>query len=296
MRVFVTGASGFIGSAIVKDLLRRGHQVLGLARSDAAAASVRAAGAEVLRGSLEDVESVKRGADSSEGVIHTAFIHDFSAYENSIETDRTVVEAIGKVLEGSGRPLVIASGMIGTRRGELATEEDAPAPGTPRGGSEELIMSMATRDVRSSVVRLPPIVHSDGDRHGFTVRLIQIARKKGVCAYVGDGANRWPSVHQKDAVNLFTLALERGRTGSRFHAVADEGIRFRDIAEAIAKKLGVPTGSITQEAASEHFGFLAMLTGRDAPASSALTRERLGWKPVHPSLLEDIEAGHYFSS
>jgi nucleoside-diphosphate-sugar epimerase len=288
MRVFVTGATGYIGSLIVSELMAAGHEVLGLARSEAAVASLKAVGAEAHRGALDDLDSLERGAEASDGVIHTAFIHDFSNYMESVETDRRAVEALGAALAGSGRPFVITSGVLGT------TEDDAPAPGAPRGASEELALSMVDRGVRAMVLRLPPLVHGEGDHHGFTVRLIDIARRKGVSAYVEEGSQRWAAVHRRDAVSLFMLALEKGRAGSRYHAVADEGLPFRDVAGAIGKRLNLPVASISREQAKDHFGFLAMFASTDNPRSSRLTRERLGWKPTRPSLIQDLEQGAYF--
>ncbi|MGA2478738.1 MAG: SDR family oxidoreductase [Spirochaetia bacterium] len=296
MRVFVTGATGFIGSIIVSELLGAGHRVLGLARSDAAAASLKAVGADVHRGALDDLESLKQGAEASDGVIHTAFIHNFSDFLGSVETDRRAVEALGTALVGSARPLVIASGTLMVAQRPLATEDEAPAPGTPRGASEQFTLSMADRGVRSSVVRLPPLVHGDGDHHGFVVRLIDIARKRGVSAYVDDGSNRWPAVHRRDAVSVFKLALEKGAAGWRFHAVDDEGVPFRDIAGLIGKRLGLPVVSISREAAQSHFEALGTFVSLDNLASSSLTRSRLGWSPIQPNLIQDLEQGPYFNS
>ncbi|HEX4097531.1 MAG TPA: SDR family oxidoreductase [Caulobacteraceae bacterium] len=296
MRVFVTGATGWVGSAVVKDLIAAGHQVLGLARSDAGAQALAAAGASVQRGDLEDLDSLRSGADACEGVIHTAFIHDFSRFQANADIDLRATEAIGEVLAGSGRPLVTTSGTLllaFVAPGRVGTEEDAGVASVPRVASELATLALASRGVRSSVIRLPPSVHGDGDK-GFVPRLIDIARESGVSAYVGDGANRWPAVHRLDAARLFRLALENGEAGSRYHAVGDEGIPVRELAEVIGRRLGLPTASKTAEEAPSHFGFLAMFLGLDAPASSALTRERLAWTPTHRGLIADLEEGVYF--
>jgi nucleoside-diphosphate-sugar epimerase len=293
MRVFVTGATGFIGTAIVRELIDAGHQVLGLARSDAAAKSLVAAGAEVHRGSLEDLESLRRGAAVADGVIHTAFIHDFSNYGPAAEADRRAIETLGGALAGSDRPLIITSGtLLAQRQGSLATEEDAPNPSFPR-KSEEAVFALAARRVRASVLRLPPSVHGKGD-HGFVPTLIGIAREKGVSAYVGDGGNRWPAVHQLDAAHLYRLVLEKGTARATYHGVADEGVPTREIAEALGRRLNVPVVSKSREEAAGHFGWIGRFFGIDGPASSALTQERLGWRPVQPGLIADLNAEHYF--
>jgi nucleoside-diphosphate-sugar epimerase len=294
MRIFVTGATGFIGSAVVRELIDAGHQVVGLARSDKAAVSLTAAGAEVYRGALDDLDSLRDGAAAADGIIHLAFIHDFSDYAAAAETDRLAIEAIGAALEGSDKPFVVTSGTLMLTPGRLGTEEDAPIPTTPR-HSEKAAIALASRGVRSSIVRLAPSVHGPGD-HGFVPTLIDIARAKGVSAYIGDGSNRWPAVHRLDAARLFRLAVEAAPAGSRLHGVGDEGVPFRDIAGVIGRHLNLPVVSIPREEADAHFGWLSFAAPADNPTSSALTQERLGWRPVHPALIPDLEQGHYFNS
>jgi len=292
MRVFVTGASGWIGSAVVPELIGAGHQVLGLARSSDSAAAIAAAGAEVLRGDLDDLDALRAGAASSDGVIHLAFIHDFTRFEDSVSADLRAIETMGARLEGSGKPLVIASGTPAAP-GRVATERDEIAPGSPvagRAANARAALGMAARGVRSSVIGLPRTVHGDGDRHGFIARLVAIARDKGVSGYVGDGSSRWPAVHVLDAAHLFRLAVEQAPAGSRLHAVGDEGVPIRDIAEVIGRHLNLPTDS----APAEDFGFIGQILAVDQPASAALTRELLGWRPVQPGLIEDLDKGHYF--
>jgi len=296
MRVFVTGATGFIGTAVVKELIAAGHQVLGLARSDTSSASLGAAGAEVYRGSLDDLESLRAGAAASDGVIHLAFVHDFAAYATAGETDRQAVAAITDALAGSGKPFVLTSGTMLLAPGRIGTEEDAPASGSAaslRAPSEAVAMAAASRGVRSSILRLPPSVHGDGD-HGFVPALIGLARDKRVSAYVGDGTNRWPAVHLLDAARLYRLALEKAPAGSRLHAVGDEGVPMREIAAVIGRRLNVPIVSKALEGVEDHFGWLARFVAIDNPASGALTRERLGWHTSQPGLLQDLERGSYF--
>ena len=293
MRVFVTGATGFIGAAVVQELLGAGHQVLGLSRSEKADQALAAAGAEAHRGSLDDLDSLRRGAAAAEGVIHLAFNHDFAEYVAAGETDRQAIEALGGALAGSGRPLVVTAGLAGLSLGRLGTEDDELSAG-PR-VSEQTALALTAQGVRASVVRLAPSVHDTGD-HGFVPTLIGIARQTGVAAYVGEGHNRWPAVHRLDAARLFRLALERGAAGARYHGVGDEGVAMRDLAAVIGQHLGVPVGSKTAEEAAAHFGWMARFVGMDAPASNALTQQRLGWQPTQPGLLADLAQGHYFES
>src|SRR5579863_1879944 len=292
MKVFVTGATGFIGSAIVRELIEAGHRVLGLARSDAAAASLASIGAEVYRGALDDLDSLRSGAAASDGVIHTAFIHNFADFARAAETDLHAIETIGAALEGSGRPFVVASGILMLAMlGRLVTSY----PAVPRVASEYAMIALAERGVRSSIVRLPPSVHGEGD-HGFVPTIITIARSKGVSAYPGDGSNRWPAVHRLDAAHLFRLALESAPAGSRLHAVADEGVPVREIAGVIGRRLNVPVVSVLVEEAGEHFGFLGNFFSVDSLASSTLTQQRLGWHPVQPGLLADLDHEYYFKN
>ena len=293
MRVFVTGATGFIGSAVVRGLIDAGHQVLGLARSEKAAKSLVAAGAKVHHGSLEELESLRSGAVSADGVIHTAFIHDFSNYRPAAEADRRAIETLGDALAGSDRPLIVTSGtLLAQPQGRLATEDDAPNLSFPR-KSEEAGLALTARGVRVAVLRLPPSVHGEGD-HGFVPRLISIARDKGVSAYTADGLNRWPAVHRLDAAHLYRLVLEKGGAGGRYHGVADEGVPTQDIAQVIGRHLSISVVSKSREEAADHFGWIAPFFGMDGPASSAHTQQALGWRPVQPGLISDLDADHYF--
>ncbi|WP_042421097.1 SDR family oxidoreductase [Streptacidiphilus anmyonensis] len=288
MRVFITGATGFIGSAVVAELVGAEHQVLGLARSDASAATLTAAGAEVVRGTIEDLDVLRDAAAESDGVVHLAFGHDLTQHQAAADAELAAVETFGEALAGTDRPLVIASG------GPVGTERDTPpASGSPRIAGARAALALADRGVRSSVVRLAPTVH-DEDTCGMVQMLIGTAREKGFSGYLGDGANRWPSVHRLDAARLFRLALEQAPAGSVLHGVGEEGVPLRAIAEAVGDHLDVPVKAVAAEDAAAHFGFLARILGNDMPASNALTRELLDWQPVHPGLLQDLEQGRYF--
>jgi nucleoside-diphosphate-sugar epimerase len=298
MRVFVTGATGFIGSLVVDELLKAGHQVLGLARSDAGAKSLAVAGAEVHRGSIEDLESMRTGAAASDGVIHLAFIHDFSKFVANCEADRQVVEAIGSVLAGSDRPFIVTSGtgLANTVPGQPGLEDNPTINSSviPRAASEEAAASLSARGVNVSVVRLPQV--HDEVKQGLITVAVALAREKGVSPYVGDGLNRWPAAHVLDTARLYRLAFEKRAPGAKYHAVAEEGVPLRDIAEVIGRGLKVPVVSMSQEEAADHFGWMAMFVGRDSPASSAQTREQLGWHPTGPGLIADLERMNYFGS
>lgn len=301
MRVFVTGGSGHLGSAVVPELLGAGHQVVGLARSDASAQRLAAAGAEVYRGDLGDLDAIAKAAADSDGVIHLAYRRDLMHAGDAagvIAAGVAVLEAVGEALEGTGKPFVAPVGTLalwaGGIAGRLGTEDDVVESG-PLAGPENATIALAERGVRASVIRLSPVVHSALDTQGFTPALIAIARDTGVAAYVGDGANRWPAVHTLDAARLFRLALESAPAGSRLHGVAEEGVPLREFAEAIGRNLGLPTASIAPEDAAGHFGFLGAFVTAHNPTSSALTRQRLGWKPVHAGLIADLDEGHYFA-
>lgn len=296
MRVFVTGATGFIGTAVVQELRTAGHQVLGLARSDKAAAALAQRGVEAHRGELSDLDSLAAGARACDGVIHTAFIHDFSQYEANAQTDQRALEALARALEDTNKPLVATSGTTVLAPGRIGTEADVPAQdglGRIRAASE-VVLAAAERGVRVSVVRLPPSVHDQGD-HGFVPALIDVARRTGIAAYVGDGDNRWPAVHRLDAAHLFRLALESATPGSRLHGVGEEGVPMRSIAEAIGQGLGVPVRSLRVDEAAAHFGWLSLFVAVDNTTSSALTRESLGWWPQRPGLLADMRDSGYFA-
>ena len=306
MRVFVTGASGWIGSAVVPELIGAGHQVTGLARSDASAAALTAAGAQVQRGTLDDLDILRSAAAGSDGVIHLAFKHDIAFtgdFQGAADADRRAVETFGEALAGSGRPFVIASGTLGLALGRVATERDGRDPdsgATPLVGgpnirleNAQMTLALAARDVRSSVLRLPPTVHGEGD-NGFMATLVGIARGKGVSGYIGDGSNRWPAVHRLDAALLFRLAMEQAPAGSVLHAIADEGVPIRAVAEVIGRHLDLPVVSVSPADAAEHFTWLGGFLAADSPASSTLTRELLGWQPTQPGLIEDLDKGHYF--
>jgi len=292
MRVFLTGATGFIGAAIVPELINAGHQVLGFTRSDAGAKSLLAAGAQVHRGELDDLESLRSGAAASDGVIHTAFNHDFSKFAANCELDRRAIEVLGSALAGSDRPLIVTGGIGLIAPGRVATEDDLPPASSPFPRvSEQTAVSLA--GVKASVMRLPQV--HDPVKQGLVTFMIAVAREKGVSAYIGDGLNRWPAVHVLDAARLYRLALEKGSAGARYHAIAEEGVPLRQIAESIGRGLNVPVVSKPPEEASAHFGFLGFFVGADVPASSALTQQRLGWRPtISTGLIADLDRGPAF--
>ena len=291
MRVFITGATGFIGSAVTKELIASGHQVLGLCRSDDKAAALAAAGAEVHRGSIEDLDSVKAGAARSDGVIHLAFNHDFSRYQANCDDDRKVIDALGSVLAGSKRPLLVTSGtgMTISVAGQPATEDSSVMSSDvmPRAASEEAAMSVAAKGVNVGIVRLPQV--HDTAKQGLVTYAIQVAREKGVVAYVGEGQNRWPAAHITDTARLYRLAIEKAEPGAKYHAVAEEGVKMCDISEVLGRRLKLPVKSIAPEEAFDYFGWLGIFAGLDVPASSAQTKKRLGWQPTGPGMLADLE-------
>jgi nucleoside-diphosphate-sugar epimerase len=293
MRVFVTGATGFVGTAVVSELISSGHAVLGLARSDASAAALEQAGAAVLRGELTDLDSLRRGTAEADGVIHAGFIHDFSKFLENCDIDRRAIEAMSEVLVGSDKSFIVTSG-IGSLSapGRLVTENDRPGSHLPR-LSEQTAFAAIPNGVRAMSMRLPPSVHGAGD-HGFVPMLINLAREKGVAAYVGDGSNRWPAVHRIDAARLYRLALESGTAGTCLHAIGDEGVAIRDIAQVIGKQLGLPAQSITPEQATGHFGWMAAFIQFDCPAASEITRQQFGWKPTQAGLMAELDSEIYF--
>lgn len=296
MRIFVTGATGFVGTAVVKELINAGHEVVGLARSDEAAKSLISGGVQVHKGDLNDLKSLQIGAANADGIIHTAFNHDFSKFRGNCETDRRVIELFGTILAGSERPLIVTSAIGILPQGHLVTEETVPASGPGadlRAASEEVAIATAKKGVRSSVIRLAPTVHGEGD-HNFIPTLIRLAKEKGISAYIGEGNNRWPAVHRLDAANLFRLVLENGVAGSRYHAVSEKGITFREIASVIGHQLNIPIVSIAPDEAENHFGWFARFALMDIPASSQLTMEQLAWNPTHHGLIQDLSLSHYF--
>jgi nucleoside-diphosphate-sugar epimerase len=307
MRIFVTGASGWIGSAVVPELIGAGHRVLGLARSDASAAALERAGAEVQRGDIDDLDVLRGAAAATDGVIHLAFKHDLAftgQFEAASLADRLAIEAFGDALEGSDKPFAIASGTLGLAPGRVATELDGREPGpseSPLGGAENrmanayLTLGLASRGIRSAVLRLPPTCHGEGD-NGFMTFIIGIAREQGRSGYIGDGANRWPAAHRLDVAKLFRLAVEGAPAGSALQLIADEGVPIRAIAEVIGRHLELPVTSVSPEESGEHFGWMAGLLALDSPASSTITRKVTGWEPTHPGLIEDLELGHYFKA
>jgi nucleoside-diphosphate-sugar epimerase len=293
MRVFVTGATGFVGSAVVQELMTAGHQVIGLVRSDAGAKALAATGATVHRGDVQDLDSLKSGTAQADAVIHTAFIHDFSKFKESCEIDRLAVTAMGETLKGSAKPLIVTSGTGLLPSGRKVTEDDTPLPTHPRVASEQAAEAMRAEGVNVSVMRLPPSVHGDGD-HGFVPLLIGMAREKGASAMIGEGKNVWAAVHRLDAARLYRLAVEKGQGPARYHATAEEGVPFKEIAGVIGKRLGLPVVSKSPEEAAQHFTWFAHFAAMDALASSAKTRVAAGWQPTGPGLIADIDRDAYF--
>jgi nucleoside-diphosphate-sugar epimerase len=294
MRVFITGAAGFIGTATTQELIANGHEVLGLARSDANADALEKLGAKVHRGSLEDLDSLRKGAKETDGTIHLAFNHDFSKFAENGQLDKHAIEAMGNALEGTNKPFIVTSGTLLVSPGRLATEEDPVAPGLPR-VSESSGLAFAARGVRAMAVRLPQVHGGDG-KCGLVNWLLAIAREKGMCGYIGDGGNRWSAAHRLDVARLYRLALEKGVAGKSYHAVADEGVTARDIAEILGRHLNLPAVSISPAEASAHFGMMAMFAGMDGAASSALTQQWLGWKPTQLGMIADISRPGYFNA
>ena len=292
MRIFITGAAGFIGTATTRELIANGHEVVGLARSDANAETLEKLGAKVHRGSLDDLDSLRQGARETDGTIHLAFIHDFSKFAENGQIDKRAIEAMGGVLAGSDKPFIVTSGTLLAAPGRVATAKDPVTPGLPR-VSEEAGLAFAARGVRAMAVRLPQVHGGDG-KCGLVNWLLNIAREKGVSGYIGDGANRWSGAHRLDVARLYRLALEKGQAGTSYHAVADEGVTARDIAEIVGRQLNLPVASISPDQASAHFGTMVMFAGLDGPASSELTRQWLGWKPIEIGMIADISRPGYF--